>query len=137
MIFMTVKLETETIRLMALFEDVTRVPATDCILMEDGVTFLVNPGKVGLAVGKDGVLVKELSRMLKKPVRVLGDFGTAEEFIRHAIPTVQDIQLSEGSAVITVPAQEKTRVIGRNGNNIKIIKEILNRHFNIKAVKLR
>ena len=134
---MAVKLETETIRVMALFEQVTRVPAKDCIIQEGGVTFLVNPGKVGLAVGKDGMLVKDMSRLLKKPVKVLGYFDTAEEFIRHVIPTVQDIQLADGSAVIVVAPQDRTRAIGRNGTNIKIVKEILNRHFDIKNVKLR
>lgn len=134
---MSVKLETETIRVMALFEKVTRVPAKDCIVAEDAVYFLVNPSKVGLAVGKDGAQAKDMSRLLKKPVKVLGYFGSAEEFIRHAIPSAEDVQINDGSVVLSVPAQDKTRVIGRNGNNIKIIKEILNRHFDIKSVKLR
>ncbi len=134
---MTVKLETETIRVMALFESVTKVPAKDCIINEDAAYFLVNPAKVGMAVGKDGMLAKELSRKLRKPVKVLGYFETAEEFIRHAIPGTQEVQAVNGSVMVTVGIQDRTRAIGRNGSNIKMVKEILNRHFGITSVRLR
>jgi transcription antitermination factor NusA-like protein len=39
--------------------------------------------------------------------------------------------------VVTIPKKDKVHVIGRNGSNIKAIREILKRHFGIKNLRLR
>ncbi len=134
---MTVKLGTETIRVIALFEKITKIHAKDCIIEDTCVYFLVDPEKIGLAVGKNGSTIKQVKNLLKKDVRILGYFDNAEDFIRTQIPSIKSIQINNGSIIISVPPKDRVNVIGKSGRNIKIIKEILKRHFKITQVKLR
>lgn len=134
---MTVKLGTETIRAIALFERITKVHAKDCLLTDNCDYFLVDPQKVGLAVGKNGYNIKDLRKFLGKPVKVFGYSDDPNTLIRNMIPNIKNIETNNGTMTITVPSEEKIMVIGKNGNNIKAFNEILNRHSDIKKIRLR
>ena len=134
---MPVKLSTDTIRIIAAFEKVTKVHAKDCIVTEECIYFLVNPQKIGLAVGMNGTVIKELRKIFGKPIKIFGYSDDPEILIKNLIPNIKSVEINNGSATVTVPPNERTAVIGRNGNNIKIIKEILSRHCKITEFKLR
>ena len=134
---MTVKLGTETIRIIALFEKITKIHAKDCIMDDKCVYFLVDPDKIGIAVGKNGTVIKEVKRVLNKDVRVMGHSDNVEDFIKNQIQNIKSIQVNEDSVIISIPPKDRVTVIGKNGRNIKILREILKRHFKINNVKLR
>lgn len=134
---MKVKLGPDSIRILAAFEKITKVDARDCILTEDTICFLVNPDKVGLAIGKNGSNIKQVSRVLGKAVKVYAYSSDPEELVRNMIPNIKSYERVENSVTISIPVKDKVFVIGRNGRNIKIIKEILKRHFDIDNLKLR
>ncbi|MBI4175830.1 MAG: NusA-like transcription termination signal-binding factor [Candidatus Aenigmarchaeota archaeon] len=134
---MGVKLETQTIRIIALFEKMTKVHARDCIEMDNCVYFLVDPAKVGLAIGRNGEVIKGVRNILGKTVKVFGYYSTPEDMIKNLIPGIKNIEFSNGSMTVSVPLKDRTSVVGRNGANIRAIKEIMNRHFSIKNFKLR
>ena len=52
----SIKLSTDQMRLMSLFQNVTGATARDCVEDEkqNRVIFVVNEGKMGLAIGKGG-----------------------------------------------------------------------------------
>jgi N utilization substance protein A len=134
---MAVKLGIEDIRIIALFEKVTNVHAKDCLVMEDYVYFLVDPDKVGLAIGKNGTVIKEVRNALGKQIKIFGYSDNPEGMIKNMVPSTSSISFNEGTMIISVPQKEKVSIIGRNGRNIKAIKEIMKRHFSIKYLKLR
>ena len=134
---MSVKLGTQTIRIIAAFEKMTKVHARDCITIEDSIYFLVDPGKIGLAIGKNGSNIKEVSKSLGKTVRLFAYHDKPDEMMRSMVPSAKTIDIKNGTVSLTVPAGDRVAVIGRNGRNIKAIKDIMNRHFGIRSVKLR
>jgi len=134
---MDVKLSTENIRTLVLFEKVTRVNAKDCIITDHSIYFLVNAEKMGMAIGKNGSNIKELRRISGKQVKIFAYASQVEEFIRNIIPSVKSIDIREKQLMITVPHEDKLTVIGRNGENINVIREILKRHFAMETFKLR
>lgn len=134
---MTVKLGIESIRTIALFEKITNVHAKDCLITDDCVYFLVNPEKIGLAIGKNGSVIKEVRNILGRQVKLFGYHNKPEEMIKSMIPNIKNMATNNGSMVITISPEEKVTVIGKNGRNIKAIKEIMKRHFSINYVKLR
>ena len=134
---MAVKLGIDSIRTIALFEKVTNVHAKDCLITEDCVYFLVDPEKIGLAIGKNGAVIKEVRKSLGRQVKIFGYSDKPEEMIKNLIPNIKTMTFNNGSMVISIPSDDKVSVIGKNGRNIKAIKEIMKRHFSIKYVKLR
>lgn len=134
---MAVKLGIDSIRTIALFEKITNVHARDCLITEECVYFLVDPEKIGLAIGRNGLVIKEVRNVLRRQVRIFGYSDSPEEMIKNMIPNIKSMTFNDGSMVITVPASDKVAVIGKNGRNIKAIKEIMKRHFSINHLKLR
>lgn len=134
---MPVKLNTELIRNIAAFEKITKVHARDCLVMDDCIYFLVNPSKMGVAIGKNGSVIKEVRKAFGKPVKLFEYREKPEEFLTAAIPGIKGVEVSKESATITVPRSERVALIGKNGRNIKAIKEIMKRHYDIKNLKIR
>lgn len=138
---MTITFNTETIRLLTLFENITNVPVRDCFTNKDVVYFIVDEGKIGLAIGKNGNSIKNVERVLGKKVKVYEFSRDPEKFIKNLIPQCKEVELieEEGSvrAEIKVERWDKGFVIGRGGEKIKIYKEILKRVHNISDIRVR
>ena len=69
----SIKLTTDQMRMMSLFQNVTGATARDCIEDEkqDRVIFVVNSGKMGLAIGKGGIHIKSLQNIVKRNVELV------------------------------------------------------------------
>ena len=122
---------------MAFFEKMTKVHAKDCLITENCVYFLVDKKKIALAIGKNGSIAKEVKNALGKPIKIFAYSNEPKEMIKNMIPNIKNLDMSNDSMIITIPASEKITAIGRNGRNIKIIKLIMDRHFGIKNLKIR
>jgi transcription termination/antitermination protein NusA len=134
---MSVKLGTDSIRTIAAFEKMTKVHARDCLIKEDSIYFLVDPARIGVAIGKNGANIKEVSRAFGKTVRLFAYHDNPQEMIKAMVPTAKSVDMAKGNMSVSVPSNDRVAVIGKNGRNIKAIKELMNRHFSIKTVKLR
>jgi len=68
-----IKLTSDELRLMSLFQNVTGAVARDCIVDEkmDRVIFVVNKGQMGLAIGKGGVTIKQLQSVVSRKVELV------------------------------------------------------------------
>ena len=134
---MSVKLGTDSIRNIAAFENITEVHARDCLITEDCVYFLVDPEKVGLAIGKNGSVIRELRKVFGKTVRVFGYYDSPELFVRNAFPNVKAVEMNNGRITVAIPEEDRIAVIGKNGRNIKAVREIMERHFDIRDLRVK
>ena len=134
---MGIKLETEDIRTIALFENITKVHAKDCLITDNCVYFLVDKEKVGLAIGKNGSVIRSVRNNLNKNVKIFGYSDTPEGMIRNLIQEPRSVTISDGSMTVSIAPEDRVGVIGRNGENIKAIREIMKRHFSIENLKLK
>jgi N utilization substance protein A len=134
---MSVKLGTQSIRTIAAFEKMTKVHARDCLIMDDSIYFLVDPDKIGFAIGRNGSNIREVSKAFGKTVRLFAYHREPEDMLRAMIPTIKSIDMGGDTLSLTVPSSDRVAVIGRGGRNIRAIKEIMKRHFAIKTVRLR
>ncbi|MDW0315524.1 MAG: NusA-like transcription termination signal-binding factor, partial [Nitrososphaeraceae archaeon] len=68
-----IKLTSDELRLMSLFQNVTSATARDCIVDNkmDRVIFVVNKGQMGLAIGKGGTTIKQLQNVVTKKVELV------------------------------------------------------------------
>ena len=134
---MTVKLGTDAIRTIALFEHVTKVNPKDCLITENCVYFLVDSEKIGLTIGRNGSVIRELRGLLGKSIKVFGYSNDPKTLINNLVSNIKNIEMNNDTMMITVPGEEKTSVIGKKGINIKALNELMCRNSNVKRVRLR
>jgi N utilization substance protein A len=138
---MTMKFDTETIRLINFFENFTGVSVRDCLINSDCVYFIVEEGKVGMAIGKNGASVKKVESLIKKNVKLFEYSKDLSTFVRKLIPSVGDVKIkTENDRIVVeikVDKKDKPLIIGRDGKNIKVFKELLQRSHNVNDVLVR
>ncbi len=127
--------DTDTLRIITAFENITGTEVRDCI-KNDSLYFLVNPGKVAIAIGRNGQTIKTAEKMLNKMIKVFEWAENPEEFIKRLIPQAQKIEMNEGKAVVSLESKDRGFVIGKEGSNIKVLRELLERNSEIKELKI-
>jgi len=138
---MTIVLNMDTIRLLNLFENITNAPAKDCYIDDDTVYFIVEEGKVGLAIGKNGSSIKNVEKTIRKKVKVFEYSPNLVEFVKNLIPQAKEIRIINNAETveihIKVDKSDRGFVIGRGGEKIKIYKKILKRVYNVSDLKVK
>ncbi len=142
----TIKLSTDQIKLMSLFQNVTGATARDCIEDEkqDRVIFVVNQGKMGLAIGKGGSTIKNLQNVVKRNVELVEYSEEPAEFLKNMLnpKLVSEVKINkrlDGSlqAIILVDAKKKGIVVGREGRNAEKARRLAKRYFQISSVLIQ
>lgn len=127
--------DNDIIRVITAFENITGTEVRDCVC-SDVIYFLVSPGKMALAIGKDGHNIKTAEKMLKKPIKIFEWSEDCEQFIKNLIPSVQKIDINGDKATLLIETETRGIVIGKKGCNIKVIRNFLERNSNIKDLKI-
>ncbi|HJU95916.1 MAG TPA: NusA-like transcription termination signal-binding factor [Nitrososphaera sp.] len=138
-----IKLTSDELRLISLFQSITSATARDCIVDDkmDRVIFVVNKGQMGLAIGKGGSTIKQLQNMVAKKIELVEFSDDPAEFIRNMLNAdmINDVRISERAdgakqAVVTVDPRKKGAVVGREGRNAEKARLLAKRYFQISNV---
>jgi len=139
----SIKLTTDQMRLMSLFQNITKATARDCVEDEkqDKIIFVVQEGKMGLAIGKGGSNIKSLQNIIKRNVELVEYFDDPTKFLKNVLnpKLVNEVKLDtkpDGSsqATIIVDHGKKGLVVGREGRNAERARLFAKRYFNISSV---
>jgi N utilization substance protein A len=132
----------DTLRYINLFEAVTKTRVKDCMETEEKLVFVVEPGQANRAVGKGGENVIRLKNQTGKNIQVLEYSDEPEKFIRNVFYNynVQNVVIENRGnvvhATVTVDPKVKGRAIGKEGRNLKIARDIVNRHHNVQSISV-
>jgi N utilization substance protein A len=111
-----IKLTSDELRLISLFQSITSANARDCVVDErmDRVIFIVNKGQMGLAIGKGGATIKQLQNVVGKKVELVEYSDDPSEFIRNILNTemINEIKINDKidgtrQAIVIVDAKKK------------------------------
>ncbi|NIA10221.1 MAG: NusA-like transcription termination signal-binding factor [Nitrospiraceae bacterium] len=139
---MKITLSNDEMRYIALAEDVTKAPIVDCVEMENRVTFIVEKGKLGKAIGKGAKNIKAIEKMLKKEVKFVEYDKDKKAFITNLFKPykLDEVVVMEGESGtvvnVTITPDDKGKAIGKSGRNINILREIAKRHHDIETLKI-
>ncbi len=142
---MGVKLGTEEIRYIGLFESLTGATVMDCILEDDKgrVVYVVKEGEVGLAVGRSGANIQRVRDLIGKSVEVIEYSEDPTSFVKNILRPAQirsaHISQRKGDknvVMLDVPKKDRGLAIGKNGRNIERAKYLMKRHHNIDDVMI-
>lgn len=138
-----IKITENEMKYMALLENMTGSTVVDCIIdeEEDTIIFAVKKGEVGLAVGRGGEKIKRFRKMTNKHVEVFEYINNPEKFIRNAlkpakVKSIRLVDRVDGGriAMVNVETKDKGIAIGKNGQNIKKIRFLAKRYFNLDTI---
>ncbi len=131
--------DTETLYTLRVFEDITGAEVRDCIINKNNgsVVFVVENGKMGLAIGRNGSNIKMAEKLLKKHIKVYEYSENLEEFIKNLIPHIRRVEIKEDKVIVWVDPRKKGSVIGKAGSNINLIRKILERNCKISKLEVR
>lgn len=138
-----IKLTSNELRLMSLFQSVTSVTARDCVMDDkmDRVIFIVNKNQMGLAIGKGGATIKQLQNVVARKVELVEYSDDASEFIGNVLNSnmINQIRIGERTdgtkqAVVVVDAKKKGIVVGREGRNAEKARLLARRYFQISNI---
>lgn len=139
----TIKLTTDQMRLISLFQNVTGASARDCVEDEkqNRVIFVVSEGKMGLAIGKGGSHIRNLQNIVKKSVELVEYSDDPVEFLKNMLnpKLVTDVKLNKRldgttQAIVLVDPKKKGIVVGREGRNAEKARLLAKRYFEITSV---
>lgn len=115
----------------------------DCTIAEDNLIFIVRKGQLGVAIGRKAKNLEKLRSLFKKNIKFVEFDEDKEKFVLNLCKPykVKNITLkSENESVIArveVELSDKSKIIGKGGRNIEIIRELARRHHSIKDVQIK
>lgn len=136
-------LNEDTLRYIALFSTVvSKANPIDCMDADDKLVFVVEKGQGNLAVGKNGEHVIELKEKTGKNIQVVEYSEDPEQFVKNVfhIYNPQKVVIEQRGTVthatVTVDPKLKGRAIGKDGKNLRIARDIVNRHHDIQSISV-
>ncbi len=139
----SIKITTDQMRLMSLFQNVTGATARDCVEDEkqDRVIFVVNAGKMGLAIGKGGSHIKTLQNIIKRNIELVEYSDDPTVFLKNMLNSklVSEVKINKRAdgtlqAIVIVDPRKKGIVVGREGRNAEKARLLAKRYFEISSV---
>ncbi len=127
-----VKLSTEGIRYIALFENLTGARARDCYEDTDNNRLIF--------VVKGGDHINRVKKAIGKHVEIIEHSDDPMEFVKNAFHpvSIKNVNLvnkeNKRIAYVEVLTKAKGLAIGRDGKNIEKVKKLSLRHHNIDDV---
>jgi N utilization substance protein A len=140
-----IKITSNEMRFIALFENITSANVKDCIIDEEQgrVLFVVSQGQIGLAIGRGGRNIHTLERMTGKKHEIIEYSEDPAQFIKNALKpaTVREVRITEKTdgksiAVVAVNPKDKGVAIGKNGRNAERLRFLAKRYFDIQNVSI-
>src|SRR3990172_9377946 len=137
-----VRLSTEGLRYIALFESLTGARAKDCYEDSENnrLIFVVKSGDMGLAIGKGGEHINRVKKAIGRHIEIIEHSDDPAEFVKNAFHpvSIKNVNIVEKGdkriAYVEVLTKEKGLAIGRDGKNIEKVKKLSSRHHNIEDV---
>src|SRR3989338_5520073 len=77
------------IRMLNALSQVSHVEAKDCMIGEKTISFVVNSGDMGRAIGKGGANIKKLEGTFNKRIEIVEYKETPDAFLSAAFPRIQ------------------------------------------------
>jgi N utilization substance protein A len=138
-----IRLTSNEMRYIALFENLTGEMANDCIIDDkrDRIILIVKPGNAGRAIGRHGSRIKMMRHMVKKNIEVVESADSPTEFIKNSFAPakVKEVRITERLdnrkiAVVTIDQRDKGIAIGKNGKTAERTRLLAKRYFGIDNV---
>ncbi len=135
-------LSNETVQCINLASKYSGAGIRDCIVEDDRVVFIVEKGQLGIAIGSKAKNLEKLRLLFKKNVKFVEFDDDKTRFVMNLCKPYDIKKVSfEGNdeasvARVEVNPKDKSKLIGKGGRNINLIRKMAQRHHQIKDVQI-
>jgi len=136
-------LSNENMQYINMASNITKTDILDCMIAEDKLIFIVSKGQLGAAIGIKAKNLEKLRNLFKKNIKFVEFDDDKERFIINLCKPykINNIALEgEGENIVAkleVDISDKSKIIGKGGRNIGIIRSLAKRHHSIKDVQIK
>jgi len=135
---MAIRLTTEQIQYIGLFETITRAGVRDCIIDGDKIIFVVNEGEMGKAIGKNGVNIKNLEKILNKKIEIVQYSDDPIQFLLYFFRPAEFkeayvAERNDGKKIIKLSFNSKSSASKSKVNKAKMF---VKKYYNIDDIQL-
>jgi transcription termination/antitermination protein NusA len=123
----------ELLEVMNIFSHMTHASLKDCFEYDELLYFIVLPGQVGKAVGKEGTNVKRLQQKLNRRIKIVEFSDSAIKFVKNLIYPLR-VEISEDNGTVYIRSddrQTKARIIGRDAKHLNMVSSVVKRYFSV------
>lgn len=134
------KYDTDLIKKITMFEDMTGASVKDALYYKENLTFIVEAGDMGKALGKNKQHVRRLQDKLNDDVKVAEFDEDVLTFTQKFLKPLDIESIEKDGDVITVyGGDERTNgiIIGRGGTNLRELEDVVQRYFDIDEIKVK
>ena len=136
-------LSNEEMQCINMASNITKTHILDCLTLDDRIIFIVQKGQLGAAIGVKARNLERLRNLFKKTIKFVEYDPDEERFIYNLFKpykinkVVLEGEKSSIIAKVEVEVADKSKIIGKNGRNIEIIRKLAQRHHSIKDVQIK
>lgn len=138
-----ITLSNETVQYINMAANISRANIIDCVVEDDRVIFVVEKGQLGIAIGSKAKNLERLRGLFKKNVKFVEFDLDKKTFISNLCKpykiksvTIDENHSNSYVATIEVEQSDKSKLIGKSGKNINMIRKLAQRHHPITDVQI-
>ena len=138
-----IMISNETMQYINMASSVTKTDILDCMITDDRLIFIVKKGQLGAAIGIKAKNLERLRNLFKKNIKLVEFDSDKKRFIINLFKPykINTITLEEEGdstvAKVEVDVSDKSKIIGKGGRNIDIIRKLAHRHHSLKDVQIK
>ena len=137
-----IKLDRASMELISLFNSISGAIIKDCVVEDDRIIFVVEKGNMGVAIGIKAKNLEKLRTLFKKSVKFVEIDDDKKKFIENLCKPYEinkiEIEGNDSSSIVKIEVnpRDKSKLIGKGGKNINMIRKLARRHHPIKDVQI-
>lgn len=136
-------LSNENMQYINMASKITKTDILDCVISDEKLIFIVQQGQLGAAIGIKAKNLERLRGLFKKNIKFVEYHSSKEQFIINLCKPykIKKVEL-EGDddstvAKVEVEVSDKSKIIGKGGRNIEIIRQLAQRHHSFRDVQIK
>ncbi len=133
------KYDTLLIQKIALFTKITGADVKDAFYLKDRLTFIVPPGAMGKALGKNKQNILRLQGLVKEKIKIVEFDPDMMNFIVNFLNPLQIQDITEVDGIVTIHGgnpEINGLIIGARAQNLRKLEEVVNKYFHVKEIKV-
>jgi N utilization substance protein A len=138
-----IMLSNENMQYINMVSKITKIDILDCMITDDKLVFIVSKGQLGAAIGIKAKNLEKLRNLFKKSIKFVEYDKDRKKFVQNLCKPykITNITLEgEGDSIVAkieVDISDKSKIIGKDGRNIEVIRNLARRHHSIKDVQIK